>query len=296
MEFSDDAVPIAELLDERRHLLDMALGMVGAPTEAESVVDEAYRRWFALPAAARGEIGSPGGWLVRAVGTIGLAHPATSARHTGPAETASGPAPHRDGPRGWATGEVLPGGPAALSPAERAAYRLEHRFRMASGAVADGGDRPEPEFAESIGRAGRTVRACRSRPATGAEHDAVVRAVRAACLRSDVARLSSLMRPDATAFFDGGGKLRALVRPVCGAEPVARSLLVLLGHQQRVSLCLHSVNGRTGVVARYRGQVVAVVGLDVADRRVAQAWIVLNPAKLRPWNPPARTVRHVTGS
>ncbi|MDX3234116.1 RNA polymerase subunit sigma [Streptomyces sp. ME03-5709C] len=296
MEFSDDAVPIAELLDERRHLLDMALWMVGASTEAESVVDEAYRRWFALPAAARGAIESPGGWLVRAVGTIGLGRPAPSAGYTGPAVAAAGPAHRRGGPRRWATGEVPPGDPAALSPAERAAYGLGQRFRMALDAVAAGGDRPEPEFAGSTGRAGRTVRACRSHPATGSEHDAVVRAVRAACLRGDAARLSSLMCPDATASFDGGGKLRALVRPVYGAEPVARSLLVLLGHHQRVALCLHSVNGRTGVVARYRGQVVAVVGLDVADRRVAQAWIVLNPEKLRRWNSPARTVGPVTGS
>lgn len=43
-----DAEPIAELLDERRYLLDVAYRMLGSPGEAESVVDETYRRWYGL--------------------------------------------------------------------------------------------------------------------------------------------------------------------------------------------------------------------------------------------------------
>lgn len=79
MDFSGDAVPIAELLDERRHLLDVALWMVGGTAEAEAVVDEAYRRWFELPEAARRSIDPPGAWLVKTVGAICLARLATSA-------------------------------------------------------------------------------------------------------------------------------------------------------------------------------------------------------------------------
>lgn len=289
MDFSGDAVPIAELLDERRHLLDVALWMVGGTAEAEAVVDEAYRRWFELPEAARRSIDPPRAWLVKTVGAICLARLATSAGGTVPS-AADTERPGVGAELEQEIGEVLLTALAALSPVERAAFVLNDCFGMALGAVADVVGRSEPECAELADRARLTIRACRSHPVTPEEQDAVARAVRAACAGGDVVRLTSLMCPDATAFFDGGGKIRALVRPVHGARAVARSLLTLLSHHQRVALSAHSVNGRTGLVARYEGQVVAVISLDVADHRVSQAWIVLNPDKLRPWNHPARPV------
>ncbi|MET9875750.1 RNA polymerase subunit sigma [Actinacidiphila glaucinigra] len=295
MDFSDDAVPIAELLDERRHLLDVALWMVGGSAQAESVVDEAYRQWFELPEAARRAIESPGAWLVRTVGGICLARLATSAGYAGP-DAADTARPQVGVELQHEIGEVLLTALDALAPAERAAFVLSGCFGMALGTVADVVGRSEPECAELADRARRAIRACRSHSATPEEHDAVARAVGEACLSDDAVRLSALMCPDATAFFDGGGKLRSLVRPVHGAEPVARSLLTLLAHHQRVTLTAHAVNGRTGLVARYGGQVAAVISLDVADGRVSQAWIVLNPDKLRPWNHPAHSVRPVIGS
>jgi RNA polymerase sigma-70 factor (ECF subfamily) len=86
------------------------------------------------------------------------------------------------------------------------------------------------------------------------------------------------------AVFDGGGKLRTSVRSVYGGLPVARSLLTLLGPDPRTTLTAQSVNSRTGLVVRCDRTVAAVVSLDVADRRVAQVWAVLNPDKLRRWN------------
>lgn len=294
MDFSDAAVPIAELLDERRRLLDVARWMVGASAETE-VVDEAYRRWFALPLAERGGIESPGAWLVRTVGGICLARLAASRGHPRPVVAAGAPAGAGAG-LGEEVGAVLLTALDALPPAQRAASVLGDCPGTTGDSVAGAMGRSEPERAEPVEHARRAIRAYRSRPVAAHEHDAVVHAVAAACLSGDAPRLSSLMCPDATAFFDGGGKLRALVRPVHGAEPVARSLLTLLAHRRRVSLSAHSVNGRTGLVARYEGRVAAVISLDVADRRVTQVWIVLNPDKLRPWNPPARPVGPVTGS
>lgn len=43
-----DTMPIGELLDERRHLLDVAHWMLGSGIVAEHVIDEAYREWYAL--------------------------------------------------------------------------------------------------------------------------------------------------------------------------------------------------------------------------------------------------------
>lgn len=240
-----DAVPIAELLDERRYLLDVASWMLGSPGGAESVVDETYRRWYGLSDAARGRITAPRSWLARIAGGICV---------------------------------------GLLSPTEGAAPMLDDILGMPPDAVVGIVRRSAPECAELTDRAHRSLQLRRSRPTAPTEQDALARAVHQACVSEDADVLASLLCPDATAFFDGGGKVRALSRPVHGNRQVARSLLTLLARPPRTTLTTHAVNGTTGLVARYHGRVAAVISLDIADRQVAQVWVVLNPDKLRSWN------------
>ncbi|WP_171133974.1 sigma factor-like helix-turn-helix DNA-binding protein [Streptomyces sp. Z423-1] len=289
----DEAVPIAELLDERRHLLDVAFWMLGSPGEAESAVDEAYRRWYGLSEAVRGRIASPRSWLARTAGEICLRRLAQPDR----ADDATGAAIAGDGLESYEhpaatldeeeVSRVLLNALDSLSPDERAAFVLNDVFGMDRDTVADIVGRTQPEVAELAERARHSLRVQRSPPTTPEEHDAVARAVRQACLSEDADLLASLLCPDATAFFDGGGKVRALIRPVHGGRQVAQSLLTLLARHPRTTLSAQSVNGRTGLVVRYDRQVAAVISLDIADHQVAQVWVILNPDKLRSWNPPA---------
>ncbi|MFG2480318.1 RNA polymerase subunit sigma [Streptomyces fagopyri] len=236
------AVPLAELLDERRYLLDVACWMLGSAGAAERVVDETYRRWYGLPDAARGRIEAPRSWLAKTAGGICLG------RLTGPGrvdDTAAGP-----------------GASGRLRNAER------------------------PTATLFVGRTPQGVRVPRPHPATSYQHDVLARTVRDACAAQDGELLASLLAPDATALFDGGGKVRALATPVHGGRQVAASLLTLLALCSRTTLTTHSVNGRTGLVARYDHQVAAVVSIAVTDRRITRVSIVLNPDKLRLWNQP----------
>ncbi|MGW0209410.1 sigma factor [Streptomyces sp. NPDC003233] len=286
MDFADEALPIGELLDERRHLLDVAFWMLGSAVEAEGVVAEAYRRWYELPEAERAAIEEPRAWLSSVAGGICLERLARPGRRR----------PGRAGPvSGAAAGErrrmlerevsaVLLKALDTLSPAERAAFVLNDVFGMAPGTVADIVGQSAPACTELADRARQTLRNRRGRLTTPQQHDTVVHAVREACEAQDTDRLTTLLAPDATAFFDGGGKVRAQVRPVHGREQVARSLLTLLAPRQRTTVCTHSVNGRTGLVVRYDRRVAAVTSLDVAGRQVVQAWVVINPDKLLPWN------------
>lgn len=229
-----EALPIADLLDERRYLLEVAFGMLGSAPEAERVVDEVYRLWYGLSHDARREIVRPRSWLAGAASRSCWNRPSD-------------------------TGEDV-------------------------GEVADGVGRGEPECAEPAERARAGVRVRRARPASAREQDAVVRSVVRACASGDDEALTALLCADAVAFFDGGGKVRALDRPVHGSRPVARALLTLLAHGPRTAMSAQSVNGRTGLVVRYERRVAAVLSLDVADHHVAQVWVVLNPDKLRSWN------------
>ncbi|MEU1198177.1 RNA polymerase subunit sigma [Streptomyces sp. NPDC005813] len=160
------------------------------------------------------------------------------------------------------------------------------------GGVRAGGDIVGQAEAGPGGPADHARRSLRRRcldPTTPQDQDAVVRAVRQACAAGDAAGLASLLACDVTAFFDGGGKIRALVEPVHGGEEVARTLLTLLSGHAPTTLHAQSVNGRTGLVVRYGHQVAAVIGLDVTVRHVVQVWVTLNPDKLRSWNPPGPT-------
>ncbi|MGW7426714.1 sigma factor-like helix-turn-helix DNA-binding protein [Streptomyces sp. NPDC054813] len=288
-----DAVPVAELLDERRHLLEVTYWMLGNSREAESVVGETYRRWYGLSDAERGRISAPRYWLAKTAGGICLgllAHPhwgATGQRDqreehctkTGDAEGAHTSLEEE-------VSRVLLNALDSLSPTERAAFVLNDVFGMASDTVADIVGRSESECVELADRARHSLRMQRSRPAPPGEHDLLARTVLRACVNEDAELLESLVSPDATAFFDGGGKVRALSRPVHGSRQVSHSLLTLLGRHPRTTLTTHSINGRTGLIARYDHQVAAVISLDIAAHRIVQVWVVLNPDKLRSWNQP----------
>lgn len=147
-------------------------------------------------------------------------------------------------------------------------------------------DRPGPVDTEPLDRARHSLRVRAARPTPPCVEDALVDAVRQACADEDADRLATLLHPDAVAFYDGGGKVRTLTRPVVGGPRVARSLLTLLARHPRTTVHTRPVNGRTGLVARYDGQVAAVICLDLAGSRVVQVWAVLNPDKLRSWNRP----------
>ncbi|EMF28991.1 RNA polymerase sigma factor [Streptomyces gancidicus BKS 13-15] len=283
-------MPIGELLEERRHLLDVAHWMLGSDSVAEHVTDEAYREWYALSEHQRDRIGAPRAWLTRVVGSISLARLALSdgdRELQGPAGSRGGAGPvlEDDLDALWA------GMLDALTPAERAALVLNEALGGLAGVPVStagpaGPDRPRPVDTEPLDRARHSLRVRAARPTPPHVEDALVDAVRQACADEDVDRLAGLLDPDAVAFYDGGGKVRTLTQPVVGGPRVARSLLTLLARHPRTTVHTRPVNGRTGLVARYDGQVAAVVCLDLAGTRVVQVWAVLNPDKLRSWNRP----------
>ena len=119
-----------------------------------------------------------------------------------------------------------------------------------------------------------------SRPRGGDE--VVVRRFATACGAGSVGALRSLLTPDAVAISDGGGKVTAALRPVRGADAVARCLTEL-GVESGTAFTVEAVNGQAGVVLRRSGEVFAVMSMRVTGAKVAAVWIVLNPDKLRHW-------------
>jgi DNA-directed RNA polymerase specialized sigma24 family protein len=81
----DAAGSLAEMLDERQHLLEIALWIFGSATTADRIVQETYRRWYALDDDERAAIAVPRAWLSRVAGGICLELLASAATAQAPA-------------------------------------------------------------------------------------------------------------------------------------------------------------------------------------------------------------------
>jgi RNA polymerase sigma-70 factor (ECF subfamily) len=115
-------------------------------------------------------------------------------------------------------------------------------------------------------------------------HDRLVRRFAAACESGDARVLESFLAADVVLVSDSGGWALAPLRPVHGSADAARIVAHLLTSRPGADLTVEFVNGRSGLVVRRGGRAEAVLGLDVADRRVTELWIVLNPDKLTRWH------------
>ncbi len=95
--------------------------------------------------------------------------------------------------------------------------------------------------------------------------------------------LIGLLDPDATATGDGGGFVRAELRPIEGAEQIARFYADRASVVPSLTILERTVNGQPGLVAQLDGVTVSVLAFDIAGGRIKHIWAVLNPGKLRPW-------------
>src|SRR5215207_953683 len=97
----------------------------------------------------------------------------------------------------------------------------------------------------------------------------------------DVDGLVGLLAADAVHYADGGGKARATLLPIFGAQKIARLWASLGRTQGPYEIRAVDVNGQPGVAATGPdGTVLSVITVDVSDDRVQAVWAVVNPDKL----------------
>jgi RNA polymerase sigma-70 factor, ECF subfamily len=170
-----------------------------------------------------------------------------------------------------------------LSPLERAVFILADVFGFSYGEVAGLLDRSEPAVRQIAHRARSHVRARRPRYNAPAEvRRRVTNTFLAACLGGDLNQMMELLAPEVTAWTDGGGKIRAALRPLRGADNVARWLLGVL-RRPLPDPGIHAVlvNGEPGLLVTSAGVPDNVVVLDLdQDNRIEAIRLIRNPDKL----------------
>jgi RNA polymerase sigma-70 factor (ECF subfamily) len=115
------------------------------------------------------------------------------------------------------------------------------------------------------------------------QHATIVRQFKQAWEASDVEGLIGLLAADARAIGDGGGVVRAELRPIEGARQIAWFFAVRASAASDVALLERIVNGQLGLVAQRDGVTIAVYSFGVAGDRIEHIWAILNPEKLRSW-------------
>jgi len=123
---------------------------------------------------------------------------------------------------------------------------------------------------------------------TAERQRSTVHQLRLAAERGEPALLAAVLDRRVEMLIDGGGIVPADPRPFRGPEDVARKICDVLEDDPAI-ITEREVNGQRGLVLHRRGEVTAVVCVNVHHRHVTELWVQLNPDKLRQWNRPRPT-------
>ncbi|TMU90922.1 RNA polymerase sigma-70 factor [Streptomyces sp. DASNCL29] len=277
--------------EHRRMLFGIAYRMLGSVADAEDVVQDAWLRCSQASTPVR----DPAGYLVRTVTNLALnrltSAAATREQYVGPWL----PEPLVTRPDIGEEVELAESVSLAmlvvlesLSPLERAVFVLKEVFGFSFREIAGMLDRGEAAVRQVGSRARAHVQARKPRYDAPAEvRRQVTEEFLAACLGGDLNRMMELLAPDVTAWSDGGGKVKAALRPQRGADKVARFLAAVIA-QPVDDPQAHAVdvNGRPGLLFTVAGRPDAVVCAEVEDGRITEIRIIRNPEKLRHLPPP----------
>src|SRR5215470_14341118 len=229
------------IMGKRRQLINIAYRLLGSLAEAEDAVQETYARWYAMSRQQQDAIESPGAWLTTVASRIclNLLGSARARRETYVGEWIPEPLPE---PAEWIS--LRPAGTASdpadavtldesigmaflvvlesMTPAERVAFILHDVFRYPFAEVAQITGRTPAACRQLATSARRRIRASQAPAIPTAQQAGIVRAFKQAWEAKDIDALIGLLDPDATAIADGGGLVSAELRPVEGAEQIAR--------------------------------------------------------------------------
>lgn len=280
----------AEVFDRNRPLLfSIAYRMTGSVMEAEDAVQEGYLRW---QQASEDEVRSPSSYLSTVVTRLCIDR-LRSARvrreqYVGPwlpepvlgeqAKEIESKADLED-TLSMAFLVLL----ESLTPVERAVFLLREVFGYEYAEIASLVGKSEANCRQISRRARQSVAARRPRfESSPKQEECLMEGFLQASLDGDMEALLAMLSDDVTLYSDGGGKTRAALRPIYGADKVARFLTGILSNiPPDFAVRQRQINGRPGLVGYFGdGSPQSVVSIEVAEGSIMAIRLVVNPDKL----------------
>ncbi|MFD5178838.1 RNA polymerase sigma-70 factor [Nocardia sp. NPDC058379] len=276
----------AAFVTHRNLLFTVAYEILGSAADAEDVLQETWLRWADVDQA---EIRDPRAYLVRIATRQALTRLRTLGRRK---ETYVGP---------WLPEPLLTAPDVAedveladsvsmammlvletLAPVERAVFVLREVFDLAYDEIAAAVDKSPAAVRQIAHRARAHVAARRPRgPVSSAQSRDALAAFARAVETGDLQGLLDLLAPEVVLLADGGGVVKAVVRPIVGADKVAR---LMAGGLPRfpgaVSTEPTQINGAPALIVRRDGTLDSIVTVRLDDGAITGLYVVRNPEKL----------------
>jgi len=281
--------PLETFNAHRSRLLGIAYRMLGSRAAAEDVLQEAYIRWHQ---SDRAEVRSAEAWLVTSVTRLCIDQLRAAKKereaYTGP--WLPEPVVSREVPSPEGIMETASDVSIAflavlelLSPEERSAFLLREVFEFEYAEVAQILGKSEATCRQIVHRAKERVREGRPRFQVSRQaHMRLLEKFIAAASTGNRQQLEVLFAEDATFTSDGGGKVRAVLKVLHGAERIARLFYALAGWLgDRASLRIAEVNGEPGLLRYVDGKLDAVLSLVTDGVHILDVYTVRNPDKLK---------------
>ena len=169
-----------------------------------------------------------------------------------------------------------------LAPTERAVFVLREVFDLGYDEIAEAVDKTPAAIRQIAHRARAHVAARRPRGVVSAtETRDALDAFQRAAETGDLQSLLDILAPDVVFLGDGGGVKQAVLRPIVGADKVARLMATGLRRIAAVaSLQPAQVNGYPALILRLNGEIDTVVAVRIDDGLVTGLYAMRNPEKL----------------
>ena len=223
---------------ERSTLLSIAYRMLGERSLAEDIVQDAWVKWSTQE---QDKIRHPSAWLKRVTSRLAMdelrsAHQRRE-QYVGPwlpepfpdsGERRIDPQPEDALALASECELALLWAMERLSVEERAAFILRKAFDTDYAEIARVLHKTEGASRKLVSRASRRVQ--QAKPKFAVDRSEITRMLRrfsSACLSGDQQTIADLLAPEVIALTDGGGKVRAALRPLHGIEEVSGVIAAL---------------------------------------------------------------------
>jgi RNA polymerase sigma-70 factor (ECF subfamily) len=283
---------MTDIFEEHRSLLmGIAYRMLGSRADAEDMVQETFLRWRKQDAAT---IDSAKAWLISTITRLSIDQLRSARRRreeyvgvwlpepiVGDDDGAGSPAKMAglSDSLGLAFLHLM----EDLAPVERAVFMLREAFDYEYAEIAKIVEKSEANCRQLFSRAKAhlTQRELKEEPA-GEKAERVVQQFLEACATGDMQSFLAVLTEDAVLYSDGGGKVRAALKPIYSAEFIGRFYMGIRRKGFAGALVeIVRINGKMGAVVRRTDGRVSVTAFAFAGDRIKGVYMVNNPDKLR---------------
>ncbi|MET7330664.1 RNA polymerase sigma-70 factor [Nonomuraea sp. NPDC005650] len=285
--------------DHRSLLTGVAYRILGSVADAEDVVQEAWLRWSGVDEAT---VDDPKAYLIRVTSRLAIDRLrwAKSRRESyvgpwlpEPISTAPDVAEHAELAETVELALLLV--LETLSPLERAVFVLREAFDLPFSEIAEIIGRAEPATRQLARRARDHVRERRPRfDVDREERRRITERFINASAQGDLDGLIELFASEVTMVSDGGGKARAALRAITGADNVSRWLVSIntpaniaafmasigMAGISDLTFGLVTMNNAPVMVISAGGQVISVASLLISDGKIETIYLIANPEKI----------------